>query len=110
MMESDRVVLCSPKGSPDPARSAHRGAHTKSWVTRRGRCIAITRLRVRALVAGEMRLPAFSPRQNSCSPDRIDEQEAITRQRIGSIRTSVGRQSGGEVVASGECSVERRYA
>ena len=29
------------------------------------------------------------PRQNSCRPDRIDEQGAMMEERIGSIRTGI---------------------
>ena len=36
------------------------------------------------------RLLALSPpRQNSCRPDRIDEQGAMMEERIGSIRTGI---------------------
>ena len=33
--------------------------------------------------------PARPPRQNSCRPDRIDEQGAMMEERIGSIRTGI---------------------
>ena len=32
---------------------------------------------------------AVPPRQNSCRPDRIDEQGAMMEERIGSIRTGI---------------------
>ena len=31
----------------------------------------------------------YPPRQNSCRPDRIDEQGAMMEERIGSIRTGI---------------------
>ena len=50
------------------------------------------------------------PRQNTCHPDRTDEQGAEMRERLGKIRTGIQEQSGGEVVAAGERGVGRRGA
>ena len=60
MMEADRTAACGPKGSPDSARSAYRGGHTRSPVTLGGQRIVISRPRARALEAGELTLPSFS--------------------------------------------------
>ena len=35
-------------------------------------------------------------RQDSCRPDRTDEQGAMMRERVGSIRTSIQGQGGGD--------------
>jgi hypothetical protein len=80
--------------------------------------------RVQAVAAFEQFLAAFGakypkaveclakdpPRQNSCRLDRIDEQGAMMRERFGSIRTSIQRQSSGAVAAAGERSVARGSA
>lgn len=42
------------------------------------------------------------PRQNSCRPNRTDKQGAMMRERVGSIRTSIQGQSGGEAAAAGK--------
>ena len=38
---------------------------------------------------GKVAPVAIPPRQNSCRPDRIDEQGAMMEERIGSIRTGI---------------------
>ena len=55
-------------------------------------------------------LDASPPRQNTCHPDRTDEQGAAMSERLGKIRTGIQEQSGGEVVAAGERGVGRRCA
>lgn len=42
------------------------------------------------------------PRQNSCRPDRTKNLGAAMKDDSGSIRTSIQRQSGGQVAAAGE--------
>jgi putative transposase len=59
MMETDRQALCGPKGCPDAQRRAYRGGHTRSSVVLGGQRVGIERPRVRAVDAGELRLPAF---------------------------------------------------
>jgi transposase-like protein len=60
MMESERVALCGPKGSPDARRTAYRGGHTRSQVVLGGRRIVIARPRARAVDSGELNLPTFA--------------------------------------------------
>jgi transposase-like protein len=59
MMEADRVMLCGPKGCPDPHRRASRGGHTRSWVTLGGRRMAIRRPRARSAAREELALASF---------------------------------------------------
>jgi putative transposase len=59
MMEADRLALCGPKGRPDDQRLAYRGGHTSSKVVLGGQRIAVKRPRMRAVDAGEMRLPSY---------------------------------------------------
>lgn len=58
MQETDREVLCGPKGRHDPQRSASRGGSTPSRVALGGREIDIPRLRARG-AEGELQLPSF---------------------------------------------------
>lgn len=59
MMEADRVMLCGPKGRPDPGRRALRGGHTRSWLTLGGRRVPMRRPRARAVAGEELCLPSF---------------------------------------------------
>ena len=51
-----------------------------------GNWVRASRVGKLATVGQGQRVP---PRQNSCRPDRIDEQGAMMEERIGSIRTGI---------------------
>ena len=59
MMESDREVLCGPKGRQQVERSAWRGGSADSRVTLGGRQVEVPRLRVRS-AGGEVPLVSFA--------------------------------------------------
>jgi hypothetical protein len=64
----------------------------------------------KAMVAATEATLTTPPRQNSCRPDRTNNLGAAMKDDSGSIRTSIQRQSGSQVAATGELAGGRGLA
>ena len=87
-MESDREILCGPKGRHQVERPAWRGGSVDSQVTLGGRQIELPRLRVRS-ADGEVPLASF---QWAAATDPLDEHTLAAVAEIGRASSRLRRR------------------